>query len=505
MKQILTLILVLILSLNLRAQENTNDIITRLKSNLEFLASDALRGREAGTEFEDVTVEFIISEFKKYGISKFKNDSSFLQKIPVITSRINNDSEVKIFDKDGHSTLLEIGNDWTTQPLVVNQNYMRQRVGIVFCGYGITASEYNYDDYEDVDVEGKIVLAFWGEPVSNDSNFFNGPAITKYYGPSMKEKVAREKGAIGLIFIPDAQLSQYWQYLKRLVMISNVTFRSDAGNYPDIIPTIVISPETGERILKNEESEMSTIQELMQKNEHQSFELSKSASIYVNTKIQDGEIENVIGYIEGSDPELKNEYIVAGAHYDHDGAWGDEVLNGADDNGSGTVAIMELMNQLKNAGLRRSVIGILFAGEEKGLLGSKYFADNFADKNKITASINIDMCGRENPDSLTSKGAPETSAELYELVQQVDAEMHDIVFYYEPGINSPLGTSDHASFASHGIPVVYFGDDMSVDLHLPSDDVDKINFTKIEKTVRVIKNLVKKIDSLDNVLLRNAK
>ena len=108
MKKILFLIIVLFLSLPFAAQENSDGVITRIKSNLEFLASDAMRGREAGSEFEDISAEFIISEFKKYGIGKFKNDSSFLQKIPVTISKINNDSEVKIFDEDGHETILEM-------------------------------------------------------------------------------------------------------------------------------------------------------------------------------------------------------------------------------------------------------------------------------------------------------------------------------------------------------------------------------------------------------------
>ena len=506
MKKSILLVLVLFLSGSIYSQidKNSKQDIQRMKANLEFLASDALEGREAATKIENITSQFLVSEMKKIGLKSFTEDGSFLQRIPVKVSRIESGSEVKWYDENGNENLLAKGDDWVTQPFAFNDSLMKQKAEIVFCGYGITAEEYNYDDYKDIDVEGKILLLIWGEPESTDTSFFMGPKPTKYYGPTFKSQLAESKGAIGIIYIPDALMNTYWIYMKRMVMISTVQLKESVQDYHgNALPGILVSPEVGKILLNNEKYSLAEIEELLKEQKQESFELHKSASIFVNAKSWDDEIENVIGVIEGSDPELKNEFITIGAHYDHDGIWDGVVYNGADDNASGTIAVFETMRRLKNDGVKHSVIGILFSGEEKGLLGSQYFVSNYPEPEKLLVNINIDMCGREDVDSLTSKASEETSTELFTLVKSVDTDMEEIGFYYEPGINSPMGTSDHASFANAGIPAVYFGDKMRVDLHLPSDDADKINYQKILNTTHVIEKLVEKIDELDHPLSRD--
>lgn len=506
MKKSILFIFVLFLSCIIHSQTNDNEqkAIARLKADLEFLASDAMEGREATTNSENITAQYLVAEMKKIGLSPINKDGSFIQRIPVETSKFDPNSEVNWYDKDGNKNSLSMGKDWATQPVEFNDSLMNQKSKLVFCGYGITADEYNYNDYKDIDVKGKILLLMWGEPESNDSAYFNGPTPTKYYGPGFKTKLAVSKGAAGIIFIPDVLLNSYWRYMERMVEISSVSLIDTTATHPGAsIPAIVISRETARTILQNEKYDFPAVDTLLVQGKCESFDLDKSALINIKIDSRHDEIENVIGVIEGTDSKLKNKFITIGAHYDHEGVWNGVVYNGADDNGSGTVAVLEILRNLKQAGLKHSVLGILYSGEEKGLLGSKYFVKNYPDLENLLVNINVDMCGRGKTDSLTSKASQETSTKLYELIQQVDSEMDEIGFYYEPGINSAQGTSDHASFASAGIPAVFFTDDMRVDLHLPSDDADKINYLKILNTTHVVEKLVKKIDDFEGSLKSN--
>jgi len=474
-----------------------------MKANLEFLASDFMQGRESCTEYENIAAEFIASEMKKSDLGTFKENGDYFQKIPVIAKKVQPESSIIALNENGEITELKMGSDWIVQPNSFKKMDINEPLQVVFCGYGITAEEYGYDDYKDVNVEGKIVLALWGEPGNDDPEYFEGPKPTKYYGPSFKTGLARLKGAVAMLFIPDALLDQYWKYMPRMVMINSVQLADEPEDTTVNLPGAMLSTEAVKGLLANEEFEYTGLMEMISDTSFEPFMLTKKVVIDINVKRWEDEIENVIGVIEGSDPELKDEIITIGAHYDHDGTWDGVVYNGADDNASGTVAVLEVMRRLRSTSPRRTIVGILFAGEEKGLLGSKYFVKTYPEKDNIIANINIDMCGRENVDSLTSKASEETCAELYKLVQEVDDEMENMGFYYEPGVNSSQGTSDHASFAKEGIPAVYFGDKMKDDLHLPSDDANKINYDKIGRTTIVIEELIRKIDRLDNKLTIN--
>ena len=507
MKQLTLIVLFFISFCKILPQDNADIQLSKtlLKANLEFLASDYMEGREATTKAENIAAQFLVSELIKYGIKPYF-DHDYLQRIPVNVKKLMKDSEVKLINHNGESITLIAGDDWVTQPNDYDKSIGSLQLDLVFAGYGIEAPEYNYNSYEGIDVKDKIVIGLWGEPQSDDEAFFNGQKPTKYYNPQLKMMAAGKRGAKGMILIPDPSLFGYWTFLKRMLMINQVsilTANKEAENSKPIMPGIMVSKEITQKIFEGEEYSYEDVVKMIDKQKIKNFNIMKKMQIYLNTKIWEDEIENVVGIIEGSDPELKKEYIVIGAHYDHEGIWDGVVYNGADDNGSGTVAIMETMRRLSQAGLKRSVIGILFGGEEKGLLGSKFFAENCKIKDNISAMINIDMCGREAVDTLIIKGAQETSKELDDIIKEVDAQMDDISLEVEPGINSPMGTSDHASFAAQGIPVVYFGDKMKVDLHLPSDDVDKINYEKIYRTTKLVENVVKQLDKADHKMSRD--
>ncbi|GBD89068.1 aminopeptidase YwaD precursor [bacterium BMS3Abin03] len=198
------------------------------------------------------------------------------------------------------------------------------------------------------------------------------------------------------------------------------------------------------------------------------------------------------------------------AHYDHLGKKGDEVYNGADDDGSGTVAILEAARRLsamhKN---KRSILIIFHAAEEKGLLGSKYLTENADFMNDIVADINIDMVGRKSDDSIYCIGSKKLSTEMYNLVREANKET--VNFYLDYKFDDPddpnryYYRSDHYNYAKHNIPIVFFYDHMIEDYHKPTDDVEKINFEKIDKISTLITELALRIADLDHKLIVDKK
>ncbi|NNG26879.1 MAG: M20/M25/M40 family metallo-hydrolase, partial [Ignavibacteriaceae bacterium] len=237
-----------------------------------------------------------------------------------------------------------------------------------------------------------------------------------------------------------------------------------------------------------------------------SFSLNKKVRFDYKVYKEIRNSRNIIGIIEGTDEELLDEYVTFGAHYDHVGIKEDEIYNGADDNGSGTVAILETARRLsllnKN---QRSILVIFHAAEEKGLLGSKYLTNNGAFMEDLVVNINVDMVGRESIDSIFCIGSDKLSIELYELVQVVNDETVELVLDYtfdDPNDpNKYYYRSDHYNYAKQGIPIVFFYDHMLEDYHQPTDDVEKINFKKIEKISTLITELALRISNLDHKLV----
>ncbi len=203
------------------------------------------------------------------------------------------------------------------------------------------------------------------------------------------------------------------------------------------------------------------------------------------------ETRNVIGIIEGIDPDLKHEYIGIGAHYDHLGIGMAGIYNGADDNASGTAALLEIAKAFaKRRENKRSVLVTFHTAEEKGLLGSKYLVRDSTITNNMNAHINMDMIGRGSADSIYCLGSDKLSSELYDLVETVNADGVNIYLDYR--LNNPNDPqrlyyrSDHYSYAKKNIPSVFFFDYEMEDYHRVTDDLDKINYSKIQKIARLV-------------------
>jgi hypothetical protein len=456
-----------------------------MSKNLHVLASDEYEGRETGKKGQKMAAEYIAAQFKSFEIPPYK-ENTYYQEYPVNMIL------------PAPADLSVNGKKFTGNKDFYNYPGLSEQVTgadhVLFLGYGI--EEKNYDDYKE-DVKGKIVMILAGEPYSKDSiSLISGtkvPSLWSTYYRAKSEKI-RDKGAIALFIIVDdieKEITINKHRLERPAMIKNVGVKQ--------MPVIYISQEMGNQILKKQ-----TVQKIKEKisTTGKPFVKNVKSDVKINVvnKAQTIMTENVLGYVEGSD--LKDELIVITAHYDHLGIDGNVVFNGADDDGSGTVAVMELAKAFSKAkkeghGPRRSMLFMTVSGEEKGLLGSAYYTEHpeFPLKNTV-CDLNIDMIGRVdekhtgNPDYIYLIGSDKLSSQLHNISETANKTYSNLALDYtfndEKDKNRFYYRSDHYNFAKNGIPVIFYFNGVHADYHKETDEVEKIDFNKMEKISRLV-------------------
>jgi Zn-dependent M28 family amino/carboxypeptidase len=385
----------------------------------------------------------------------------------------------------------------------------------VFAGNGWLVKSKNLDSYSGVDARGKIAVIFAspsGYPRGISSSDLTGKRGEDWMSAS---EYAQKQGALGLIIVPDFQYLANWDR-NRARITERGTIKVDRFQTasPVQVPQIVVSPRVANLLFQGEKRSATALFELISAAQFpEAFPLKpeKQLSLAVKVKSESTATQNVVAVLEGSDPLLKNEYVALGAHYDHVGIGipvnGDAIYNGADDDGSGTTALLSMAEALAKADVRpkRSVLFVWHAGEEKGLWGSRYFTDYpTIPLDKVVTQLNIDMIGRSKPEGDTNPmnrelsgpneiyviGSKMMSTELGELVENVNRQYLNLTFNYrydDPGDpNRFFFRSDHYNYARKGIPIVFFFDGEHQDYHRPGDSVDKIDFQKMEKVARTI-------------------
>ena len=453
-----------------------------LKGNLTILADDAMEGRETGEPGQKMAADFISSQFRSYGIPPYK-DSTYYQSYP-LNVILPTSAEVIV---DGKKFTAK--KDYYNFPGLIEQRI--EEYSVLFCGYGIEEKKYN--DYKGVNVKDKVVLILSGEPYSKDSvSIISGKKTASLWSTYYKLKIekAKEKGIKALLVIVDDVAKDVVEKKHRL---ETPSLKLDQSKIE--MPIIYISKEMACKILKIE-----NIEKIRPKQKPVKLVAKTTISIDIKNKVQKNSSENVLAYIEGSD--LKNEVIVISAHYDHLGKDGNIVFNGADDDGSGTVAVMELAKTFAKAkkegnGPRRSILCMTVSGEEKGLLGSAYYVENpvFPLKNTV-CDLNIDMIGRidekheNNANYIYLIGSDKLSSELHSINENANKKYTNLELDYTyndvKDKNRYYYRSDHYNFAKKGIPVIFYFNGVHVDYHKPTDDIEKINFEKMEKITRLV-------------------
>ncbi len=471
--------------------------IRHLQSNLEYLASDELEGREAATDAERVASKYIATELKKYGVQTLDGNDGYFQNFNLRHIHFSKESKFGMLNKKNELTEFSYGQDF------VGSNRYYETIdtvtSIVFVGYGITAHEYQYDNYADLDVKGKIILFIPGEPESEDTTFFKGPKKTSFASSWSKIKNAKTQGALGAIYISALEEEYGWNSVVNYVEKGKLQFmEKPVRSGTSAFPILVIKESVLDSIFaKNNFSYEEINTSLKSKSAPAAIEFeTKSQLFWAFDTSKTVQVRNVVGVLEGNDPDLNHEMVSIGCHFDHEGIGATGIYNGADDNASGTAAVMEIARvfaQTKDH--KRSILLNFHTAEEKGLLGSKYFTANFDRMDDIVAHINLDMVGRGPTDSVYVIGSDKISVEYHDLVfsaNDAGVGMHlDLKFNASNDPNRFYYRSDHYSFAKKNIPSVFFFDYMKEDYHKITDDADKINYYKLLNVTRLSYDIIR--------------
>jgi aminopeptidase YwaD len=464
--------------------------------HVTFLASDKLQGRRAGTPQADEAAKYIASDFKRAGL-KPVGGKSFLQDFSFISGVKLGETNRFQLTATADSRPLKVGTDYMPLAFSSSQSANGQ---IIFAGYGINAPDLQYDNYAGVDIKGKIVMILRGSPDGNNPHGKFADFTTPGLEVQKKTIKAREKGAAGVIFISE---SEKFSDDKLSTMRHDLNFL-DAG-----IPTVLLSKSIAEAILKNA-NVASLHAAIKQANESAAPMVLKDTTVQFQTDVVkiNGKTANVVGMIEGSDPQLKSEYVVVGAHYDHLGMGGGESLegnpygrihHGADDNASGTSALIELARVMMNdkANLKRSVIFMAFGAEELGLLGSAaYTKTPLVPLASTVAMLNMDMVGRLRNGSLAVGGVG-TSPIWKPLLDKLNTNPENgSGSRFQLGISQDgFGPSDHQSFYVKDIPVLFFFTGSHEDYHKSSDTADKINAEGTRQIAEFVREIATRVAS----------
>jgi len=487
-----------------------------LKSALYFLASDEMQGREVNTLSNKITSSYLAHRFELMGLEPVFDDS-YYQYFYLVQGKISQDNHLEI--RRSNSTLSTVA--------ILNENYFpstlsangRVTAPLVFAGYGITASEYEYDDYQGLEVAGKIAVVLEGEPNARDpESRFEGLLDTQYSQELNKILNAQAQGAVGLI-IAHSSLhrpgNRRFSRRARSVWTENpkrARYNLEVWTEMVKIPVVHASEGFARILLRDASLQLNDIQKKIDQEyrSHGLALLDSEATMETAVVRNRTRIRNVLAYLPGSDPDLKDEWVVLSAHFDHVGSHDGEIFNGADDDASGTVALLEMAEAFAVADEkpRRS---ILFAGwnaEERGLLGSWYYTVKPPHPlGKTVALFQMDMIGRneEVPDpgsprfrGLEKQTAAENTNTLHLLGYSRSPELRSLVtrqnqligldlkLQYDHNPSNLLRRSDHWPFLVSNVPALFFHTGLHPDYHRPTDTANKINYAKLEKIARLI-------------------
>ena len=457
--------------------------IESLKKNLGVIASDEYEGRETGKKGQKMAADYIAGQFKAAGIPPLKHDSYFQQFL--LDEKQPGEMELSI-DKKEYKAKADyycFSGDIRTKKNTIKTKEVK------FLGYGV--EEKNYNDYAGAKVKNKTVLILSGEPMDKDSvSLITKDKTGSAWNDKQKIKTAKDKGVKLVLIIKEDIEKEITRNKQRLEAPSMIL-----KNEKDRTTVIYISKQMADGLLAGITSVDKLKGEITATQKPVSVKIKKPIRIEIKGKAQQVSSENVLGYIEGGD--LKEELVVLSAHYDHLGIRDNKVFNGADDDGSGTVALMELAKDFAKAkkeghGARRSLLFIAFAGEEKGLLGSAYYAEHpeFA-LSKTVCDLNIDMIGRvdakhtNKPDYVYLIGSDKLSSELHNISETINKKYTHLELDYtyndERDKNRFYYRSDHYNFAKNGVPIIFYFNGVHEDYHQETDEIQKINFEEIKK------------------------
>ncbi len=435
----------------------------RLKADVNYLASDRLQGRGPGTRGEELATDYIAGAFQKAGLKPAGARGSYLQPVPLI--RIATSPKSTLGATKGEQSLrFAAGTDFsgTTQTQEEREDFDTEAV---FVGHGITAKEFDWDDYKGIDVKGKIVVLFTNEPPSDDPKFFGGKALTYYGRWTFKFEEAARRGATACFIIHTNETAGYPYSVVQ--PLDGAQLKREAGQ-PALAFAGWLSRKSGERLLNLSGWTVDKALKAANTKGFRAFPLGVKLKGQITSTVEKMVSNNVVGMIEGSDPKLKSEAVLFSAHWDHLGVGravvGDNIYNGAADNATGCALLMELARAWASQKPRpkRSAIFLALTAEEKGLLGSKYYAQHpTVPLGKTALGLNFDMILPLG----TFESVVVTGAERMTVFDVVKAAAKKNGLEIEPDQRAHLGVfyrSDHFSLARAGVPAFSIGAGMKI-------------------------------------------
>lgn len=482
-----TLIFLIILSLFTTNNQAQTDSEKRLKADVQFLADDLLKGRKTPSEGLDIAAHYLANQLEAYGWEP-ANDGSYFQKVPLLSYE---------FLKSKYTVVLN-GKELAPEEFLLSTTNLKisttNESDLVFLGQGIYLPEKNVDDFKDIDLDGKAGIVFYGAPWEMNSDKIQ--SCDRWVGKRLS--VGMHKGSLIIYVTPELSATGSntvgfeVPIMKEAFKASKVKLADENIKASEFAPVLMISPEVFDKTLAaiTGKSYKQWQPRLKESTHLKSFPLNAKVSITVNTKPIKSVANNVVAYKRSNDPVLGNEWIWLTAHYDHVGISSskegkDSINNGADDNASGTAAILEIARKLAESNnLKRSVMISFSCGEEPGMLGSAFTTSHpLIPLDKVKLNINADMVGRY-VDNLT---CTTTGCEgLYMQAKKLGEKYNMNVL---PDLNSEIRLvyfTDCYHFFKNDIPFIEFFTGYHSDYHQPSDDAKLINYKALDKITQLI-------------------
>jgi Zn-dependent M28 family amino/carboxypeptidase len=486
----------------------------QLRTYLSFIASDEMEGRDTPSRGLDTVAKFIAVNLERWGFKPAGDDGTFFQKIALRREQI-----------DPAKTIAEInGQKFTPGDDFLPSTVAATMTGpLVYVGRGWIVQPKNIDDYKGIDVNGKIMVVLGqGFPQGVTQADLRGAQAGTVVNPAT---YAQTHGAKGIVTIYNPNAGQPWDMQRQRAMqagravVEKFQPQNQTATAGVAVPSVVVAPKMAGALLDGEKFDAATIMSRAATAEPVApfdFSANKNVTITVATAPSRVMTQNVVGIWEGGDPKLKSEYVAIGAHYDHIGMAGsgqcqaigtDNICNGADDDGSGTTAVLGMAEALAHAKQRpkRSILFVWHCGEEKGLWGSRYFTDYpTVPLDQVVTQLNIDMIGRSKkagdanprneslsgPNDIYVIGSTMMSTELGKLSQDVNGSYlkigYDVKYDDPKDPNRFFFRSDHYNYARKGIPIIFFFDGVHEDYHRAGDEPQKIDYDKMERVTRTI-------------------
>jgi Zn-dependent M28 family amino/carboxypeptidase len=433
----------------------------RIRAHVKYLSSDELEGRGMGQPGSDKAADYIAKQFASYGLKGVGAKGTFFQDVPMVAVKTLPETTFEFVPAEGSPIALKYLDDYVTN------NESQQATSdidapVVFVGYGITAPEYHWDDYKKTDLKGKVALLFVNEPISDDPNFFKGKALTYYGRWTYKLEETARRGAVATLIIHRTDLASYpWDVVRNSWGNEKSYLKLDGT--PKLQAASWITTDMAKKLAQMVQLDLDELFQRAQRSDFQPIELPVHLKAHVVSQLRPFVSRNVVAERAGVDPKLRHQAVMYTAHYDHLGIdrslKGDQIYNGAVDNGTGCGILLELARAWSKARApKRSILFAAVTAEEQGLLGSEYFGKHPPiPASKITLDLNYDaLAPIGEPKEVEVSGAERTT--FYPAVEATAAEFGLVI---RPDSRPEAGhyyRSDHFSLARVGIPSFSIGE-----------------------------------------------